>query len=177
MQRILVIGNGGTGKSTLSAELSERLGIPVYHLDQIAWGPRWTRVSEQDYAARLNEILAAESWIVDGWSSQSSMQQRLDAADTIIFLDYAIWLAYYGATKRFFQYYSKRNPYDPPETTRGEVLMLTYRAMWRVYRNYVPELRSMLEKLKSKSIIHARSRAELQRKLNAAFEEKRIVNE
>ena len=35
MRRVLVIGSGGSGKSTVSTRLGRMLGLPVVHLDQL----------------------------------------------------------------------------------------------------------------------------------------------
>ena len=37
MRRIVVIGNAGNGKTTLSRTLSDLLAIPVIHLDLVQW--------------------------------------------------------------------------------------------------------------------------------------------
>ena len=41
MQRVLVIGSPGAGKSTLSHQLAERTGLPLHHLDRMHWLPGW----------------------------------------------------------------------------------------------------------------------------------------
>ncbi len=43
MRRILLIGSGGAGKSTLASQMGERLGLPVIHLDAVYWQPGWVR--------------------------------------------------------------------------------------------------------------------------------------
>ena len=43
MKRILIIGSGGAGKSTLAVKLSELLGLDVVHLDSYFWNPNWEK--------------------------------------------------------------------------------------------------------------------------------------
>ena len=38
MDRILVIGSGGAGKTTVAAEIGERLRLPVINMDAMFWG-------------------------------------------------------------------------------------------------------------------------------------------
>ena len=42
--KIAIIGNAGSGKSTLGFELHKKLDLPLYHLDQYYWKPNWQRV-------------------------------------------------------------------------------------------------------------------------------------
>jgi len=41
MNKIAVIGSGGSGKSTFSRKLGNILNLPVYHLDTVYWNPGW----------------------------------------------------------------------------------------------------------------------------------------
>ena len=48
MERILVIGCPGAGKSTLSRQLGEKLGLPVIHLDRLFWKPGWVESTREE---------------------------------------------------------------------------------------------------------------------------------
>lgn len=162
MSKIIIIGNGGTGKSTLGEYLSKQKNIPVYHLDQLSWGEGWKRVPEAIFIERLQDILSTESWIIEGWAFHSTMRLRFLQADTILYLNYPIWFAYYGATKRYFTYYFRQNPYDPPNSLRRKVLWRTYKAMWMVYKRYVPDVITLIDEFRgSKNIYIFNSRREL----------------
>lgn len=162
MNRIIIVGNGGTGKSTLGAQLGKKYNIPVTHLDQLGWDAQWTRVPESIFRSRLEEILQKPSWIVEGWSYQSTMSMRFDAADTIIYLAFPVWRAYWGATRRIIQYFFRQNPFDPQDSPRRAVIWLTYKAMWMVYRRYEPEVRQLLATTYAQKKIHVfHSRREL----------------
>lgn len=162
MNKITIIGNGGTGKSTLGEYLAKRRGIPVFHLDQFSWSEGWKRVPENMFLEKLKTVLSTEQWIIEGWAFHSTMRLRFEEADTILFLNYPIWFAYYGATKRYFMYYFRQNPYDPPNSLRRKVLWRTYKAMWMVHRNYVPDVLSLIHEFKKdKNIYIFNSRREL----------------
>jgi adenylate kinase family enzyme len=41
VQRVSIVGPGGTGKTTIALEIGRRLGMPVVHLDRLYWQPGW----------------------------------------------------------------------------------------------------------------------------------------
>ena len=87
MQRIVVIGCPGSGKSTLSRELHNITGIPLYHLDMMYWNADKTTVEKRVFLERLDAVLKKDEWIIDG-NYTSTMEVRIAACDTVIFLDY-----------------------------------------------------------------------------------------
>lgn len=87
MKKIMVIGCPGSGKSTLSVALQKRTGIPLYHLDMMYWNPDKTTVEKSVFLGRLSAVLEGDAWILDG-NYASTMELRLAACDTVIFLDY-----------------------------------------------------------------------------------------
>lgn len=74
--RILIIGCGGSGKSTLAKQLSERLNIPVIHLDRLYWKAGWKTISDEKFDELLLEELLKDSWIIDG-NYNRTLQWRL----------------------------------------------------------------------------------------------------
>lgn len=108
MRRVLVIGSGGAGKSTLAAELAARLGLPLVHLDAQFWNPGWRETPKDEWQARVRELAAAPAWVMDG-NYGGTFDVRMAACDTVIFLDLprvqcltrAVrrWLRYRGGTR------------------------------------------------------------------------------
>lgn len=47
MEKILIIGGNGCGKTTLACQLAERLSLPLVHLDALYWGDNWQPVPEE----------------------------------------------------------------------------------------------------------------------------------
>ena len=88
MERVMIIGCGGAGKSTLARALGEKTGLPVVHLDRIWWEPgNWQHIGEPEFDARLMAELEKPRWILDG-NFNRTMEMRLEACDTVIYLDY-----------------------------------------------------------------------------------------
>ena len=85
--RILILGCPGSGKSTFARALAARTGLPVVHLDNIWWRADGTHVSREAFDRALDGLLRGEQWIMDG-NYRRTMEVRLRAADTAIFLDY-----------------------------------------------------------------------------------------
>jgi adenylate kinase family enzyme len=83
MRRLLVIGSGGAGKSTLSMEVGRVLGLPVLHLDSLHWKPGWTAPGRETWRMTVGELVARDEWVMDG-NYGGSLDIRLRAADAVI---------------------------------------------------------------------------------------------
>src|SRR5271157_5601370 len=86
MEKIVIIGSPGAGKSTFARHLGRILHINVIHLDRIFWQPGWKEKPREKRIDILQKIVREKQWIIEGTYLGSS-EPRLDAADTIIFLD------------------------------------------------------------------------------------------
>ena len=108
--RIAVIGSCGAGKSVLSVELGKRLGLPVIHLDQLAWQAGWVEVDRDELVRRQQAAFTrGAQWIADG-NYGSTMALRLATADTIIFLDFPTAICTYRVLKRRAQWSGRTRP-------------------------------------------------------------------
>lgn len=109
MERILVIGSPGTGKSTLSVALSRKLSLPLVHLDQLFWRPGWVQVPRDEFDRLLEAELHRERWIIDGNFSRT-LSRRLAFCDTVIYLDFSTFAALTGVIKRVLTTHGKTRP-------------------------------------------------------------------
>ncbi|NEQ79006.1 MAG: adenylate kinase, partial [Moorea sp. SIO2I5] len=90
MNRVAVFGNTGAGKSTLSKRLAEITGLPLVNLDLMQYRPGGDQVPHAEFKAAHDHLLQQEQWIVDGFGSLDTVWQRLDVADTLVYLDMAV---------------------------------------------------------------------------------------
>ena len=89
MKKVIVIGCSGAGKSTFARWLRDVTGLPLHYLDMIWHKPDRTTVSHQEFDAALQNILAADSWIIDG-NYARTLEMRLAACDTVFFFDFPV---------------------------------------------------------------------------------------
>ena len=99
MNKIIVIGCPGSGKSTFSKELHKITGIPLFHLDMMYWNADKTTVEKQVFLERLSNTMKSLKWIIDG-NYFSTMEQRLKECDTVFFLDYPLEICLKGIKER-----------------------------------------------------------------------------
>src|ERR1700676_832045 len=114
MEKIVIIGSPGAGKSTFAQALGYILHIDVFHLDRYFWQPGWKEYSREARIEIEQQLIRGKDrWIIEG-SYLGSSDSRLQAADTIIFLDMPPLLCLYRAVKRYITYQEYTRP-DIPE--------------------------------------------------------------
>ena len=86
MEKILVIGCPGSGKSTFARKIRDKIGLPLYYLDQLWHKSDKTTVSREEFDSKLSDILKRNQWIIDG-NYNRTLEMRLKACDSVFFLD------------------------------------------------------------------------------------------
>ena len=66
MKRVVIIGRGASGKSTLAARLGEITGLPVIELDKVFWRPGLVATPRDQWVVVQEGFVAEEGWIIDG---------------------------------------------------------------------------------------------------------------
>ena len=159
MQRIIVIGCCGCGKTTLSRELASKLNLPLIHLDALNWRDNWQHVSQEEFDRLLSVEVKKNKWIIDG-NYNRTIPIRLKYCDTIIYMDYPRLVCLFGAIKRILKGYGKSRPDmggNCPERFDMEFL----RFIWNFNKNNRQKYLQMLEEVVSeKKVILLRSRKE-----------------
>jgi adenylate kinase family enzyme len=100
MNRVVIIGNAGGGKTMLSKRLSKATDLPVVYLDKVLWRPGWQALPPEDFERVHAELIARDSWIIEGVGYDETIEPRFRAADAIIFLDFPLIRHYWWAAKR-----------------------------------------------------------------------------
>jgi adenylate kinase family enzyme len=101
MQRVVILGRGASGKSTLAVELARITGLPVIELDKVFWQPGLAATPRDRWIAIQQEFVERERWIMDGdLGRYDVVDVRLRAADTVIFLDFSLVRCAWRAIRR-----------------------------------------------------------------------------
>lgn len=160
VQRVLVIGPCGAGKSTLAVDLGQKLHLPVFHMDQLNWRPGWVESSKDEILAKLQEIITTDRWLIDG-NYGGTLAERLERADTVVYLDYPIRLCLWRLIRRIWAYRGRTRP-DMTEgcPERFDLEFLIYMIRWN--NGPRPRTEERLEGHEAK-IIRLCSPGELQR--------------
>ena len=156
MERIMIIGGCGAGKSTLSKKLGAQLRLPVIHLDQLYWQPGWQEVEDTIFDERLTIALMEPKWIMDG-NFGRTLPQRLVACDTIIYLDYSRIKCLYGVMKRVITTYGKtRDDMGPGCPERFDMEFLKF--VWHFNQKHRKKYYAMLKAETDKKVIILKNR-------------------
>lgn len=153
MQKIMVIGCPGSGKSTFARALHDITGLPLYHLDMLYWNADRTTVQKEVFLARLAETIEKDSWIIDG-NYGSTMELRLQACDTVFFLDYPLDVCMDGIISRR----GKERPDMPWIESEDDVDEEFVEFVKNYNSENRPEVVTLLEKYADKEIIIFKSR-------------------
>ena len=97
--RIIIVGNCGSGKSFLSKELSVITHLPLIHLDVEFWRPNWEKTPKDEWIKKQTDFISNEKWIIDG-NYNSTMEMRFKSADVVIFLDINRFICLFSVIKR-----------------------------------------------------------------------------
>lgn len=127
MQRILVIGSGGAGKSTVANALGLRLRLPVVHLDAHYWHPGWVPTPSDEWHAHVATLIAHEAWVIDG-NYGGTMDLRLAACDTVVLLDLPRFTCLWRIVKRAIRFRGRSRP----DMTPGCPERLSWDFVWWV---------------------------------------------
>lgn len=160
MERIVIIGSAGAGKTTMAIKLASIHHTKVFHLDRFFWQEGWKKETRDERIDVLQRFTQEKKWIIEGTYLNSS-KLHLKAADTIIFLDIPPLLCLLSIIKRHYRPENYRRR-DIPEGCKDR---LTFSRMLRVllfpYRER-EKIEHLLNTYDSKQIIRLHSRKEVE---------------
>ena len=169
MKRVLVIGSGGSGKSTFARRLGELLKIEVVHLDMHHWLPGWTEPPKEEWARKVKELVGRDEWVIDG-NYSGTLAARLAACDTVVFLDLPRALCVWRVFKRILTYRKGGRP-DMADGCEERFDLKFLKWVWDYPKRTRPKvLRLLEENSRARSVYRLRSRAEVESFLRDAKE-------
>ena len=127
MQRVAVIGCGGSGKSTFADALGRALGVDVLHLDALYWQPGWVATAREPWRRVQQQLVAGDRWIIDG-NYAATLDIRLARADTVVFFDVPRRDCVRGVLRRWAHHHGEPlQARGCPERWSWEFLLWVYR--------------------------------------------------
>jgi len=158
MNKVAVFGNAGGGKSTLSKRLAELTNLPWIPLDSIQYKLGGEPVAPVEFQTAHDGLLEQNQWIIDGFGTLTTLWERLETADTLVYLDMPVWRHYWWVTKRFLQ-----GAWLPPAGWPAQSPLLkgtlnSYATVRLCHAKLTPKYRDYVEQAKaSKRVYHLRS--------------------
>lgn len=140
--RIHITGNAGAGKTTLARRLSEHLGLPCYHLDQIVWQPHWKKSTAIQRARAIDEITSGASWVIEGVAK--AVREK---SDLIVFLDVPRHRCLWRCGKRNIRYLFRSRPELPEHCPEILILPSLLKIIWNFPNRAGLEIRREAEQL------------------------------
>lgn len=167
MERVVILGPAGAGKSELATRISHHTGLPVVHLDLLFWRPGWTPAPRDEALRDLAAAISHERWILDGnFLAVENEDARFDRADTVIFLDLSRATCLWRVLKRVARDRRRSRP-DLPEGCREGLDLSLLRWIWRYPRTDRPRVMRILAGLERRvEVRHLRSPSEMRRYLH-----------
>jgi len=149
MQRVLVMGSSGSGKSTFARRLSAITGLPFISLDALYWKPGWVPSDNAEFGQRVAELVRQSRWIMDGnFTRHGAGEARRDLSDTVIWFDLPRRTCVLGITKRVAGSYGQVRP-EMAEGCPERLDFEFFRYVWTYRRQQRPKLLAYFESLRA----------------------------
>ena len=114
--KILIVGLGCSGKSTLAREIGKSTGLPIYHLDRLLWKSNWVRAERDEFLKEQTRILASSKWVYEGFNPKS-LPEQISYADTIVYLD----VSHLRLTNNWLKRLWKYRKFSRPDMADGNI--------------------------------------------------------
>jgi adenylate kinase family enzyme len=165
VERVVVLGSSGSGKTVLAEAIARRTGLPLIYLDLLFWRAGWKRAPQDESVRALEAELSANRWIAEG-DFLGAGDTRFERADTVIFLDFPRLTCTRRVLWRLVRDRRRSRP-DLPEGCSEELDLELLGWVWAYPRDVRPRVLEILESLDPRvAVHHLRSPADVQRFLD-----------
>ncbi len=163
MKRILIVGRGSSGKSTLALALSKKLNLPVYHLDQYFWKENWDPVDDEEKHRLHTELISKDRWIIEG--SSQFLEERAKRADHLILLDLPPYRTIPSWLNRIWKYRGTTRP----DMAKGNIEKFNIEYIKWLFDGDSPKrkLKTFKEKTPHKELVILNSRRQAKKYLSS----------
>jgi len=144
-RRIAIWGNSGSGKSTLAERLALEIGLPVHHVDRIAWQSRWRYTEEATFLSLHQPWIDQPAWIIEGIGHTSGLRRRFNRAELIVFLDTPVETCRIRAGHRLAEDRTAQNRFTADGCRYSEVIETQWQIIDHFDRHVRAEIIAMLE--------------------------------
>jgi adenylate kinase family enzyme len=149
MQRVLVMGSSGSGKSTFARRLSEITDIPFVSLDALYWKPGWVASDNAEFEQRIAEVARRPQWVMDGnYTRYGAGELRRHSSDTVIWFDLPRRSCMFGIMTRIAASYGKVRP-EMAQGCPEKIDFEFFRYVWTYRRQQRPKLLTYFEGLRA----------------------------
>lgn len=157
MQKILIIGINGSGKSTFANQFGKKLNREVTHLDKMYYRSGWSHTqTKEEWRQTVGDLVSKDSWIIDGHYN-STLDIRIPAAEAIIFFNFNKLLCLYRVIKRAF---SKTQPFDKAEGNLETISWKLVKGIIKFPKNKILEKLELYKDAKKIFVVKNRKEAE-----------------
>lgn len=159
MERVLIIGSNGAGKSTFSYRLAEQNGLPLVHLDQLYWHGNWEARSREEFAALALAEAQKPRWIIEG-NNVKSLHQRLPYADTVFWFEFPPPVCLCNILKRVCRYRGKVRS-DMPDQCVEKLDLKFLNYAWNFNRTNRARITALLKEHPHLTVVRFTSRRQV----------------
>lgn len=158
----MIIGGCGCGKTTLAKKLSDKLKLPLIHLDVLYWRDNWQHVSRDEFDKQMLQEVNNPKWIIDG-NYGRTIPLRLKYCDTVIYMDFSRLKCVSGVIERVIKSYGKSRPdmggYCPERFDMEKIEF--FKSVWNFNKNNRRLYYDMLYNANDVKIIILKSRKQV----------------
>lgn len=146
MNNVMIIGNGGGGKTTVAYLIAEQHHLPLTEIDTLQFRAGWTRTPESELRHAIQVVQHSARWLIDGLGPWDQIEERAQLADTIIFVDHPIWVHFWWACERQLAVArGEQRIGGPKDCDLRKVTKQMFETLWWVHEHLRPKLVALVE--------------------------------